>query len=52
MDIHAAVQDGDVIIMQWTMIVRRYPSTPVHGSTARWGSMKHMPQPIDQTALP
>jgi limonene-1,2-epoxide hydrolase len=35
MDIHAVAQDKDVIFMQWTMTMmfKKYPSTPVYGST-------------------
>jgi len=36
MDIHAAAQDGNVILMQWTMTMmfEKFPSTPVYGATA------------------
>lgn len=36
MDIHAAAQDGNVIMMQWTMTMMfdKFPSTPIYGSTA------------------
>lgn len=35
MDIHAVAREGDTIFLQWTMtmIFRKSPSTPVHGST-------------------
>ena len=35
MDISRAVQDGDVIMMEWTMTMsfRRFPGTPVYGCT-------------------
>ncbi|MDX9958129.1 MAG: nuclear transport factor 2 family protein [Spirochaetia bacterium] len=35
MEIHAVARDKDVIFIQWTMTMmfRKYPSTPVYGST-------------------
>lgn len=35
MDIHAIAQQGNVILMDWTMTMAfgKYPSTPVYGST-------------------
>lgn len=35
MDIHTAAQDGNVILMQWTMTMmfEKFPSTPVYGAT-------------------
>lgn len=36
MDIHNAAQDGDTILLRWTMtmVFRRFPSTPIYGCTA------------------
>lgn len=35
MDLHSVIQDGNVIMMDWTMtmIYKKYPSTPIFGST-------------------
>ncbi len=35
MEIHTAVMEGNIVFLQWTMVMRfnKYPSTPVYGCT-------------------